>query len=184
MAGPYARRLLSVLNRARGELTSFKARTPYHTRMAAPVDLTIGYVVHILFAAVWTGAVLFMTYGVLPVARAGDIETDPLADITSRLLTLSRLSALVLFLTGGHLAGRLYTAESLTSSTRGYLVIGMVVLWLALAVLVEVGTNRISEGLRERKLRAPARKSRPFFLAAAAVALLLLVDAGLLLAGV
>jgi len=134
-----------------------------------------------LFAGVWTGSVLFMTYGILPVARAGDIDTDPFADITSRLLTLSRASALVLFLTGGHLAGVLYTVESLTGSTRGYLVIAMIVLWLSLAGLVEVGTSRISDGLRERKVRTPAEKGRPFFLAGSVAALGLLVVAGLLL---
>jgi hypothetical protein len=134
-----------------------------------------------LFAAAWTGGVLFMTYGILPVARAGDIDTDPFADITSRMLTLSRVSALVLFLTGGHLAGVLYTVDSLTGSTRGYLVITMLLLWLALAGLVEVGTSRISDGLRERKVRTPAQKGRPFFLAGSVAALGLLVVAGLLL---
>jgi hypothetical protein len=134
-----------------------------------------------LFAAAWTGSVLFMTYGILPVARAGDIDTDPFADITSRMLTLSRVSALVLFLTGGHLAGVLYTVDSLTGSTRGYLVITMLLLWLALAGLVEVGTSRISDGLRERKVRTPAQKGRPFFLAGSVAALGLLVVAGLLL---
>ncbi len=147
----------------------------------AAIGTTISYVVHMLFAGVWTGSVLFMTYGILPVARAGDIDTDPFADITSRLLTLSRVSALVLFLTGGHLAGVLYTVESLTGSTRGYLVIAMIVLWLSLAGLVEVGTSRISDGLRERKIRTPAKKGRPFFLAASVAALGLLVVAGLLL---
>jgi len=145
------------------------------------VDVTIGYVIHLLFAAAWTGSVLFVTYAVIPVARAGNIETDPFADITSRMLTLSRASALVLFLTGGHLAGRLYTVESLTGSTRGYLVVAMLVLWFLLAGLVEVGTKRISAGLSERKIRTPADNARPFFLAGSLVAILLLVDAGLLL---
>jgi len=122
-----------------------------------------------------------MTYAILPVARAGDIGTDPFANITSRLLTLSRASALVLFLTGGHLAGTLYTVDSLTGGLRGYLVIAMVVLWLALAGLVEVGTSRISDGLRERKVRTPAEKGRPFFLAGSVAALGLLVVAGVLL---
>lgn len=145
------------------------------------IGTQISYVVHMLFAAAWTGSVLFMTYGILPVARAGDIDTDPFADITSRMLTLSRVSALVLFLTGGHLAGVLYTVDSLTGSTRGYLVITMLLLWLALAGLVEVGTSRISDGLRERKVRTPAQKGRPFFLAGSVAALGLLVVAGLLL---
>jgi uncharacterized membrane protein len=147
------------------------------------IDVTIGYVIHMLFAGVWTGSVVFTTYGVIPVARAGNIDTDPFADITSRLLILSRASALVLLLTGGHLAGRLqfYTVETLTGSTSGYLVVTMLVLWLLLAGLVEVGTKRISAGLRERKVRTPAENARPFFLAATGVALALLVVAGLLL---
>jgi uncharacterized membrane protein len=150
----------------------------------ASIDLTIGYVLHMLFAGLWTGSVLFMTYGVLPVARDGSIDTDPFADITSRLLTLSRACAALLFLTGGHLAGNLYTVERLTGSTRGYLVIAMIVLWLALAGLVEVGTSKISNGLAERKLREPANNARPFFLAGSVAALGLLVVAGLLLGGV
>jgi uncharacterized membrane protein len=147
------------------------------------IDVTIGYVIHMLFAGVWTGSVVFTTYGVIPVARAGNIDTDPFADITSRLLILSRASALVLLLTGGHLAGRLqfYTVETLTGSTSGYLVVTMLVLWLLLAGLVEVGTKRISAGLRERKVRTPAENAHPFFLAATGVALALLVVAGLLL---
>ncbi|MFB6083032.1 MAG: transporter [Halorientalis sp.] len=151
----------------------------------ASISVTITNVIHLLFAGLWTGSVLFMTYGVLPVAGKGSIDTDPFADITSRLLTLSRASALLMFLTGGYLvSGSGYTAKSLTGTTGGYLVIVMIVLWLALAGLVEVGTSKISDGLAERKLREPANDARPFFLAASVVALGLLVIAGLLLSGV
>ncbi|MFB6142512.1 MAG: transporter [Halorientalis sp.] len=150
----------------------------------AAIDITVASVVHLLFAALWTGSVVFMTYGVLPIARSGDIESDPFAHVTSRLLTLSRVSAVVLFLTGGHLAAARYTVDSLTGSTGGYLVLAMLGLWLALAALVEVGTSRISSGLAERKLREPAQRGWPFFVAASVAALLLLVVAGLLLAGV
>ncbi|MFD1588557.1 CopD family protein [Halorientalis brevis] len=145
------------------------------------IDVTIGFVIHMLFAAIWTGAVIFMTYGVIPVARAGNIDTDPFADITSRLLTLSRLSALIMFLTGGHLAAQLYTVETLLEPPRGHLVLTMLALWLIMAGLVEVGTKKISAGLRERKVRTPAEKSRPFFLGATVVALALLLVAGLLI---
>ena len=145
------------------------------------IGTTISYAIHLVFAGLWTGSVLFMTYAILPTARAGNIDLDPFADISSRLLTLSRVSSVVMLLTGGHLAGVFYTTETLTGSTNGYLVIAMVVLWLALAALVEIGSSRIGDGLEERKLRSPAEKGRPFFLAASLVSVLLLVDAGLLL---
>lgn len=141
----------------------------------------VSQAIHLLFAGAWTGSVLFMTYGVLPTARAGNIDTDPFADITSRLLTLSRASAVVLLLTGGHLAAVKYTTASLTGSLSGYLVIVMVVLWLVLAGLVEVAMSKISDGLRERKVRTPAAKGRPFLLAASVVSILLLLNAGILL---
>jgi putative copper export protein len=141
----------------------------------------VSQAIHLLFAGAWTGSVLFMTYGVLPTARAGNIDTDPFADITSRLLTLSRASAAVLFITGAHLAATQYTVETLTGTVPGYLVIVMIVLWLALAGLVEVGMSKVSEGLRERKVRTPAEKGRPFLLGASIVSILLLLNAGILL---
>jgi putative copper export protein len=141
----------------------------------------VSQAIHLLFAGAWTGSVLFMTYGVLPTARAGNIDTDPFADITSRLLTLSRASAAVLFLTGAHLAATKYTVETLTGTVPGYLVIVMILLWLVLAGLVEVGMSKISEGLRERKVRTPAEKGRPFLLGASIVSILLLLNAGILL---
>jgi hypothetical protein len=78
---------------------------------------------------------------------------------------------------GGHLAGALYTVPSLFGSTRGYFVLTMV----ALSGLVEVGTSKLAEGTNQQKVRQPAAEARPFLLGASAVAVLLLVDAGLLL---
>lgn len=85
--------------------------------MASPVD-TVVYTTHLLFAALWTGCVVLFVLGVLPAGVSGDIRPDPLAAVTGRLTTLSRSSALVLFLTGGHMAGTRYTVASLTGSTR------------------------------------------------------------------
>lgn len=138
--------------------------------------------IHSSVAALWVGAVLFVTLVVLPVARDGDLNAAPLERIVGRLVTLSRLSALVLLLTGGHLAAAGYTATSLTSTVRGYLVLAMLVLWLVLAGLVEVSSSRLRGDLREKRVRAPARDALRWFTAASVVALLLLVDAGLLTA--
>ncbi|SFK70028.1 hypothetical protein SAMN04487950_0659 [Halogranum rubrum] len=139
--------------------------------------------VHLLFAGLWTGSVLFTAYAVVPTAATGDINAEPLATLVGKLTTISRASALFLLLSGGHLAGTRYTSESLFGSTRGHLVLTMVALWFVLAVLVEVGSGKMRSGLSEKKVRSPARDARGIFTAAAVVALLLLVDAGLLLGG-
>jgi uncharacterized membrane protein len=143
---------------------------------------TVMYAVHLLFGGLWTGSVVFVTFAVLPTARDGVANAEPLAAIVGKLRNVSRLSALLLLLSGGHLAGAAagYTVESLTGTTRGYLVLAMVALWFTLIGLVEVGGGKLADGFDQKKVREPAREARPFFLAATVVSLLLLVDAGLL----
>ena len=137
-------------------------------------------VLHVVFAGFWTGSILFMTVAVLPTARSGTIGPETLNDVVSRSQTLSRLSVVVLFLTGGHLAGTGYTVDSLISGPRGHLVLTMLTFWFVLAALVEMGAARITDGVQEQKVRTPEADARPFFLAATVIATLLLVVAGLL----
>jgi hypothetical protein len=144
---------------------------------------TAMYAIHLVVGALWTGSVLFLTWGVLPSARTGDIRPEPLRSVTGKLTILSRGSALVMFLTGGHLAAQLYTVETLVGSSRGHLVLAMLGLWFVMTGLVEVGNSRMRDGLDADKVRDPARDGGRFYRAAAVVALLVLVDAGLLAAG-
>jgi len=142
------------------------------------------YAVHMIFAALWTGSVLFTAYVVLPLGRNGDLNATPLRTVAGKLTTVSRSAAAVLFLTGGHMAAAAagYTVESLTGTPRGHLVITMIVLWFALAGLVEVGTSKLTDGTGKDKVREPAHDATRLFQAASVVAVLLLVDAGLLIA--
>ena len=104
--------------------------------------------------------------------------------VSSRLSWLTRISAVVFVATGGHLAGTGYTAESLFSTGRGQLVVAMLVLWFVLTGLVEVGCKRLGGSAADDDVAAAVESTRPIFLAAGVVAVLLLVDAGLLAAGV
>jgi uncharacterized membrane protein len=146
------------------------------------VVATLSYVIHLLFSGLWTGSVLFVAYAVLPSAAEGEINAAPLSAIAGKLTTVSRASALLLLVTGAHLGVVRYTVGSLTGSVSGYLVIAMIVLWFALAGLVEVGTSRLTEGTERSKVREPARTARPLLLGASLVSVLLLVDSGLLIA--
>lgn len=147
------------------------------------VATTVSQVLHLLFAALWTGSVVFVAWAIVPGARDGEFDAAPLEPVMSKLRTLTRVSAVVFLLTGGHLAGTKYTSETLFSTGRGHLVLTMLVLWVVLTGLVEVGAGKFLSGLDDLKVRQPAREARPFLLGGAAVALLLLVDAGLLAAG-
>ncbi|MFC7077925.1 transporter [Haloarcula halophila] len=136
---------------------------------------------HLVFAGLWSGSVLFTVYAVLPVAMDGDARVRALEPVVGKLKIVSRTSALILLLTGGHMAATRYTAASLTGSGRGHLVLTMVALWFLLAGLVEVGASKLSDGFEQKKVGEPAREARPFLLGAAVVAVLLLLDAGAIL---
>ncbi|GAB3023422.1 copper resistance protein CopD [Natronobiforma cellulositropha] len=153
------------------------------------VDILVSRIVHLVFAALWAGSVCYVAFVVLPLARDGAFNTTkPLEVMSGKLTTLSRASAVVLFLSGGHLAGTTYTVgdgagPGLFTSTNGQLVLAMVALWLALAVLVEVGSKRLRTGLDGKKLREPAHEALPVFRAAGVVAIGLLVVAGTISGG-
>jgi hypothetical protein len=138
------------------------------------------YTTHSLFAGLWTGSVLFVTLAILPLARDGELNASPLETIASKLTTVSRVSAFVLFATGSHMAAVRHTGDSLTGTQGGYLVITMIVLWLALMALVEIGTGRLTDGTERDKVREPARNAWRFFVVASLAATGLLVTAGLL----
>lgn len=144
-----------------------------------PIDVT-AYVLHMIFAGLWTGSVLFLTYSILPLARNGSFDVTALRTITGKLKTVSRVSAVLLFVTGSHMAAARHTGESLTGTDGGYLVLSMLVLWAILMGSVEMGAAKLTSGTGRDKVREPARKARPLFLVAAVLSLLLLVNAGLL----
>jgi putative copper export protein len=146
-------------------------------------DVVGSTLVHLLVAAVWAGSVVFVTWAVLPLARDGRLDADPLSAVAGSLRWVSRVAAVLLLLTGGHLAAVSYSTSELIGSARGHLVLTMVVLWLALTGLVEVAAGRLTDGTERQKVREPAAKARPFLLAASVVALLLLAVGGLLTSG-
>lgn len=141
---------------------------------------TVMYTLHTAFGALWAGSVLFVVLAVLPLAMNAKIEPGAFASVVSKLQWITRISAVVLLATGGHLAGTRYTAERLTGTTPGYVVLAMLALWLLLAAVVEIGSARANRGLAEDKIREPARNARPFYLLGAVFAVGLLVTAGLL----
>jgi uncharacterized membrane protein len=142
---------------------------------------TAMYTIHTAFAALWSGSVLFVVAAVLPLAMDGNVEPDAFGSVVSKLQWITRISALLMLVSGGHLAwAGGYTFGSLTGTTRGYPVLVMVALWLGLAAAVEIGSARAQRGVDERKIREPARNARPFYLAASLLAVGLLVVSGLL----
>lgn len=143
------------------------------------IDVVVARILHLLVGAVWAGTVCYAALAIVPTARDGVFTTtDPLESLLGTVTLISRASALVLLLTGGHLAGRIYTSDTLVSTTDGRLVLLMTLLWLTLIALVEIATKRFETGLDAKKLREPARDSLAIFRAAAVVSLALLVVAG------
>jgi uncharacterized membrane protein len=110
----------------------------------------------------------------------GDLSPAAFGSVVSKLQWVTRISAVLLFVTGGHLAGTRYNPETLTGTTSGYLVLAMLAFWLGLAAVIEIGSAKASRGVENEKIREPARNSRPFFLLGSVFAIGLLLIAGVL----
>lgn len=134
---------------------------------------TLAYVVHVLFAGLVTGSVLFVAW-TLP-SLQGSLSASTRETFVSRLRTISRASAVLIFLSGGYMLSAFdyVPGDRLTGTTDGHLVLGMFVLWLALTGVVEAASSRLADGEDATNL----------LYVAAALAVLVLVDAGVLAAG-
>jgi len=132
---------------------------------------TVVYALHLLFAGLWTGSVMYGA-ATLP-GVANSVSVSDRDSLVGTLRTISRASAAVLLLTGGYmltLAG--YTeGNALTGTGQGHLVLAMVLLWFALAGLVEVAGGKLEDG----------EDAAGLLYGAAIVAVLLLLDASALL---
>jgi uncharacterized membrane protein len=146
------------------------------------IHALLSLAVHVLVGAVWVGAVVFTVGAVLPVAREGRLNADPLGAIAERLRTVTRASAVLLLLTGGHLLwARGYLDGALFSSGAGHLVVTMAILWLVATGLTEVGAARLVDGTDDDKVREPAREATRLLQAAGVTGALILVDAAALI---
>ena len=141
---------------------------------------TAMYTIHTGFSALWAGTVLFVAIAVLPLAMDGKLSPAAFGSVVSKLQWITRISALLTFITGGHLAGTLYNIDRLTGTSSGYLVLVMLALWFFLAAVIEIGSAKAKRGVDQEKIREPARDARPFYLLGAVLAVGLLVVAGLL----
>ncbi|TKX80906.1 copper resistance protein CopD [Halorubrum sp. SD626R] len=168
--------------------------------------LTTAFVLHVVSGALWTGATLYVAYATLPRAADGTLGRAAFVDAAHRLLVITRWTGVVLPVTGAYMIWTLYTPlDLLTASPRGWAVLAMLSLWGAMNGLVELGVLRMrrevdpdigwgaymAEGFPVDALGGDgptaarlAARSRPYLLASAGLAALLLVDAALLAGGV
>lgn len=137
-------------------------------------------VVHTLFAGAWAGGTLLFVGAVLPAARNGMLDASALRAVTKRFGYLTTAAVVLLLLTGGHLAGTLYTFGSLQSTGRGHLVLSMVALWFLLAGVAQFATKRLTDTLETADAKSAVDSTWSLFVLAALLATGLLVVAGLL----
>jgi uncharacterized membrane protein len=103
--------------------------------------LGLPYVVHVLSGLFWVGAVLYVAYALVP-APEDTVEAAGLGLALDKLLRGTRWTGVALSVTGLHQVWVLYPVDRLLGTTRGHLVVGMVLLWEVMNDLVELGIYR------------------------------------------
>jgi len=161
--------------------------------------LGLSYVVHVLSALFWVGAVLYVAYALVP--AAGDaVESAWLGPALDKLLRVTRWTGLALPVTGLYQVWVLYPVDRLLGTTRGHFVLGMFLLWGAMNGVVELGVYRartvdgtrlsigtyMTEGVRAdgglpaSHAREALATVRPYLVVATGLSVLLAADAALL----
>lgn len=132
---------------------------------------TVMRTTHLLAGGVLTGSVVFFTWAIVSGSASG-VGSEVAAQISRTLTTLSRICAVLLLLSGGYMAAILGSA---LRGTAGLLVGLMILLWLVVTALVEVGNSKLADG-------ASVQDVQQYYVVAAIAAILVLVDAGYLAA--
>lgn len=136
-------------------------------------------ILHLTFAAAWTGAIFYFVGVVAPMLRKGDLGVPASEGLLDGLRWLSRVSAVIVLLSGGHLLGATVGFANL-GTPQGSLVLAMAGLWVVLMALVEAGAGIIGRALDTGE--ATTGPGIKVLYGAAGVAVVLLVIGGLLAA--
>jgi len=145
-----------------------------------PIVSTVMNALHLLFAGLWAGATVFFAWRVRPLAANGDIDVQPLLAMGSGLRWLTRVSAVVFVVTGGHLAATRYGDGALLSTSRGHVVLTMLVLWLVVTGLLEMALGKMETALGEGHIQTAGREARLPLLASAVLLSVVLLLGGYL----
>lgn len=122
---------------------------------------TLAYAAHGIGAGVWVGAVALVAWRVVPLAADGELEPPTLTAAADGLSWLTRTNALLMPATGLWMAWVSYDRlAGLLVPPRGHTVLLMILLWLVMSAMVEVGAARIRRAADEGKVRTAGRASR------------------------
>lgn len=135
---------------------------------------------HLIYGGLWTGAVLFFVWRIHPLVSQGVLGVEPADRIVSGLRWLTRGGVLVFVVTGGHMAANIYPGTNLFTTGPGHVVLLMLVCWLVLTALVEMGGAKMQSELDAGRLQTAGKDTRLPFIASGVLAFVLLVLGGYL----
>lgn len=116
------------------------------------------------------GSVVFFTWAALQTTTDGTLGSVAVTGLAEHLTTISRFCAVLLLLSGGYMA---MLAPFGSDPTYDGLLGVMILLWLVITALVEIGYSKLSGD-------ATFDDVRTYYVGAALSGVLLLVDAGIL----
>ncbi len=129
--------------------------------------------IHVFGAVIWVGGLAFVSWALLPAARAKEGRAL-LAAALGRFQWVARACSLAMLLSGGHLIATSYPVRTWFSTQPGFAAFLMMVLWLVLTAVLEMSA-------RPRKALAggggDVGRLSAYYHAAMAVGVLLLLDA-------
>lgn len=131
---------------------------------------TVVRTVHVFAGGLLAGSVVFFTWSVVQTSSDGTLGKLAATGLAKQLTTISRFCAVLLLLSGGYMAlGVPFGSDPAYDGLVG----AMILLWLAITVLVEMGYSKLGG-------EATFADVKTYYVLAAISGLLLLIDGGIL----
>lgn len=134
--------------------------------------------VHQVIAGVWVGATVFMAVLFIPIVRNDHISADGVIWTTNWFGRFSKFAPILMVLTGLYMLSQRYATEALFASVHGVLIVTMILLWIVLSALTNVGSHRLSSRSGTGDVATAAGDVSLIFYGAGVVSLALLCIGG------
>lgn len=131
---------------------------------------TIARTVHVFAGGLLAGSIVFFTWAAIQTTNDGILGRMAVAGLAKHLTAISRFCAILLVLSGGYMA---MDAPFGSDPTYDGLVGAMILLWLVISALVEIGYSKL-------RGEAAFHDVSTYYLLAAVSGVILLIDGGLL----
>lgn len=124
---------------------------------------SVAVVGHLLAAVILVGSTVMMALVVVPSMRRDRLSPQAVRAIGQRFSIVTAVAGVAVFVTGVYVTSINYTVTALFSTVSGAVVLASIAVWVALTVVLTVGTDRLARSVAVGDTREAALRSQRWY---------------------